>query len=212
MRCFLLLIKLKKRDSRYQYIAEKAIPVEFDKTVELSNRFSLSCFPAEHDIDGASGFQVKHTKSDFTVSYMTDTASLSLDFVDAMSHSDISFLESNHDIELLNKSRRPYWLKQRIKKTHLSNNKFLQLAKQIISDRTKAVYLGHLSGECNDESIVVKQMEKFTKVQPVNWVVCTRSRESAKFVSTKSGFDIQGGLTNKNDDRITDDNSLASFF
>ncbi|OLS27471.1 MAG: putative metallo-hydrolase YycJ [Candidatus Heimdallarchaeota archaeon LC_2] len=206
------LTKLKKNDIRYQNIANKAIPVEFDDTIELSNRFSVSCFPAEHDIAGASGFQIKHKKSDFTVSYITDTASLSLDFVDAMSHSDIFFLESNHDLELLNKSRRPYWLKQRIKSTHLSNNKFLHLAKQIISDRTKVVYLGHLSGECNDEFIVAEQMKKFTKVQPVNWVVCTRSRESAKFISTKFGFEIQGGLTNINDDRIKSDHSLASFF
>ncbi|MFV2015504.1 MAG: hypothetical protein ACC656_08765, partial [Candidatus Heimdallarchaeota archaeon] len=93
-----------------------------------------------------------------------------------------------------------------------SNHKFLQLAKQIISDRTKAVYLGHLSGECNDVSIVVEQMKKFANVRPVNWVVCTRSRESAKFISTKLGFEIQGGLTNNNDDRSNTDDGLASYF
>lgn len=206
------LIKLKKKDIRYQNIANKAIPVEFNDTIELSNRFNISSFPAKHDIDGASGFQIIHNKSDFTVSYVTDTAAISSDFVDAMSQSDIFFLESNHDVDLLSKSRRPYWLKQRIKETHLSNNKFLQLAKQIISDRTKAVYLGHLSGECNDESIVVDQMKKFTKVQPVNWVVCTRASESAKFTLKKHNYEIQGGLSNFTEDKNPIDNGLDSFY
>ncbi|MHA2101428.1 MAG: MBL fold metallo-hydrolase [Candidatus Kariarchaeaceae archaeon] len=206
------LIKLKTKDSRFMYIANKAIPVEFHDTIQLSNKFEISCFPAEHDIDGASGFRVNQIKTDFAVSYVTDTAAISSDFVEAMSDSDLFFLESNHDNELLDKSRRPYWLKNRIRKTHLSNNKFLELSKQIISDRTKVAYLGHLSGECNDENLVYNQMAEFSKKYPINWVISTRSRESSIFKMARNILTIEGGLSNFNDDRNLDTSVLDNYF
>jgi phosphoribosyl 1,2-cyclic phosphodiesterase len=206
------LTKLKTKDSRFIPIANKAIPVEFNNTIQLSNKFEISCFPADHDIEGAAGFRVNQLKTNFAVSYVTDTASITADFVDAMSNSDIFFLESNHDKELLDKSKRPYWLKNRIRKTHLSNNKFLELSKQIVSERTKVAYLGHLSGECNDENIVYNHMVEFSKKYPVNWVISTRSRGSSIFKMAKDVLNIEGGLSSLNDDRGIDPATLDIFF
>lgn len=206
------LVKLKRRDSRFNYLATKAIPVEFNDTIKLGKNFEISCFPAVHDIDGASGYRIENIKNKFAISYITDTAAISSDFVDAMSDSDIFFLESNHDTELLDKSRRPFWLKSRIRKTHLSNDKFFQLCKQIMSERTKVVYLGHLSGECNDENLLYDQMQKFTKQTPLNWVISTRTRPSSLFKMAKDILKIEGGLSNLNDDRKNTLSRLDSYF
>lgn len=206
------LVKLKKKDPRFLNLAKKAIPVEFNDTIHLGKNFEISCFPAVHDIDGASGYRIENIKKEFAVSYVTDTAAIGSDFVDAMSNSDIFFLESNHDIDLLNKSRRPFWLKSRIRKTHLSNDKFIQLCRQIISERTKVAYLGHLSGECNDESLLYDQMQKFNPKDSINWVISTRSRSSSLFKMAKDIFTIEGGLSNFNDDRKLDLSDLDSYF
>ena len=67
----------------------------------------------------------------------------------------ILFFESNHDIDMLLNSSRPWHLKQRIlsAKGHLSNEECANILSNIISENTKCIILSHLSEECNDPSI-----------------------------------------------------------
>lgn len=71
--------------------------------------------------------------------------------------SDIILLESNHDVEMLMFGPYPYYLKQRIKsdKGHLSNEQAAQMILRLNLDRTKRIYLGHLSEENNHPDVAL---------------------------------------------------------
>jgi phosphoribosyl 1,2-cyclic phosphodiesterase len=60
-------------------------------------------------------------------------------------------LESNHDEKLLKDSKRPWSLKQRIagRQGHLSNLQAAGLVREIAGPGLKAVFLAHLSRDCN---------------------------------------------------------------
>ena len=64
-------------------------------------------------------------------------------------------LESNHDLNLLAASSRPWPLKQRIMgpQGHLSNDASSQLLSKIIASNTRNVILAHISHECNKAEI-----------------------------------------------------------
>ena len=71
-------------------------------------------------------------------------------------------LESNHDIKMLQESRRSWSLKQRIlgRHGHLSNEDAADAAAQIMSDGLKHLYLAHLSRECNRPELAMRVMSQ----------------------------------------------------
>ena len=64
---------------------------------------------------------------------------------------DVLVLETNHNVELLQQSGRPWSLIQRIRgrQGHLSNEDAAALLASVLGPRLKAVLLAHLSAECN---------------------------------------------------------------
>lgn len=64
-------------------------------------------------------------------------------------------LEANHDVNMLQVGRYPYYLKRRImsERGHLSNENAGQLLGQLLHDDLKAVFLGHLSKENNYDKL-----------------------------------------------------------
>ncbi len=64
-------------------------------------------------------------------------------------------LEANHDVNMLQVGRYPYYLKRRIlgNRGHLSNESAGQLLCRLLHDQLKAVFLGHLSKENNYDKL-----------------------------------------------------------
>jgi phosphoribosyl 1,2-cyclic phosphodiesterase len=64
-------------------------------------------------------------------------------------------VEANHDVNMLQVGRYPYYLKRRIlgREGHLSNERCAQLIDEVATERTRKVYLGHLSKENNYEKL-----------------------------------------------------------
>ena len=64
---------------------------------------------------------------------------------------DVIVIEANHDVRMLQTGSYPYYLKQRIlgDRGHLSNENSGKLLSRILADRTKFIFLGHLSHENN---------------------------------------------------------------
>jgi len=69
----------------------------------------------------------------------------------SITDSDVIVLEANHDIEMLRMGRYPWNIKRRIlgDMGHLSNEATGELMSEILSGRTKRIYLAHLSREHN---------------------------------------------------------------
>ncbi|MHA2343990.1 MAG: hypothetical protein ACXADW_19175, partial [Candidatus Hodarchaeales archaeon] len=76
-------------------------------------------------------------------------------------------------------SDRPKSLKQRIRKTHLANGQTIELFDQLKNDGVIAMFLAHLSGECNSPSVVKNELACWGKDQeelPFNTYICRRDR------------------------------------
>jgi phosphoribosyl 1,2-cyclic phosphodiesterase len=67
-------------------------------------------------------------------------------------------IESNHDEDLLRGADRPWTLKQRIlgRQGHLSNRQAGELLVEVASPDLRAVFLAHLSSQCNKPDLAVR--------------------------------------------------------
>lgn len=82
---------------------------------------------------------------------MTDLGKYDDYIVDSLQNCDALLLEANHDINMLQVGRYPYYLKQRIlgDRGHLSNESSGRLLCRLLHDKLKHIVLGHLSAENN---------------------------------------------------------------
>ena len=64
---------------------------------------------------------------------------------------DALVLETNHDVEMLKRSGRPWSLVQRIlgRHGHLSNEQAAELVEAVMTERLRAIFPAHLSADCN---------------------------------------------------------------
>jgi len=184
------------RDSRYARIADEAIGIPYGGQLKYGS-FMIHVVPAFHDIAGSCGFQIDigHT----SLCYTTDTGSISDQFQEMMRESDYLIIESNHDKQMLADSRRPAWLKRRIRETHLSNDETLNVLKHVVGEQTKMVALAHLSGACNSPEEVIRQVHRYNLDSDTtwDWVVCTRDARSSLISEIRQTLLIEGGLNNR---------------
>lgn len=84
-------------------------------------------------------------------SVATDLGNFDEYLVDKLKDSHILFVESNHDVHMLEVGRYPYPLKQRIlgRNGHLSNERCGQFISKLMNDNLQHIYLGHLSKDNN---------------------------------------------------------------
>ena len=124
---------------------------------------------------GIDTFSIPHDASDpmefcfyakdRKISICTDVGHVSDSVASKIDFSDIILLESNHDIEMLLFGPYPYYLKQRIKgdKGHLSNEQAAYMILKLNLNRTKRIYLGHLSEENNHPDVALMTVSSILK-------------------------------------------------
>lgn len=107
--------------------------------------------PLSHDAQETFGYVIKHNEE--TLVYITDTGYIRETDFEILSNADYYIFESNHDIEMLMSTSRPYNVKKRILSTngHLSNQDSAQYLSQLVGTNTKSILLAHLSSEANTE-------------------------------------------------------------
>lgn len=102
-----------------------------------------------HDAENTTGyiFESWHEK----LVYITDTGYVKDKYLPLLKDADYIVLESNHDIEMLMGTSRPYYLKQRITSDsgHLCNEDCARILDEIVTEKTKMVILAHISQEAN---------------------------------------------------------------
>lgn len=115
--------------------------------------------PTFHDAVNPNGYTISDEKS--KVSIITDTGWVSQEIIDAIRDSDLYFLESNYDIEMLKNGPYSWPLKQRVLSTqgHLSNENCSEVAREILKGNGEALVLSHLSIENNTTHLAYKNME-----------------------------------------------------
>lgn len=126
----------------------------------------VRCFPVPHDSPGGCfGYSILSEARERTkkVTITTDIGRATDSAIRHMADSDIIVLESNHDVEMLENSGRPIWLKRRIREIgHLSNDESAWALLSVLDHSTslpQTVMLAHVSQECNTNAIAVRCAE-----------------------------------------------------
>ena len=147
--------------SQLKLFQQQKIYAPFDLTVEyqgemvtpyedfMVGKFRVLPLPLSHDIGLTVGYVIQSEKEKLV--YITDTGYIRSQDYKWIENADYYIMESNHDIELLMKSRRPYQVKQRILSAigHLSNEDCTDILCEIIGTKTKEIILAHISEEAN---------------------------------------------------------------
>ena len=121
-----------------------------------------------HDAVDPVGYMIKH--GDKTLVYMTDTGYCTGEILKEIANADAYIFETNHNVEMLQMCDRPWMLKQRILSDvgHLSNEDAAYALSQLIGDRTKHIYLAHLSEVANLPDLALMTVEFILKEEQVN--------------------------------------------
>jgi phosphoribosyl 1,2-cyclic phosphodiesterase len=140
---------LRRRDSKIGQLTLFAAGSPF--TV---SRFALEPFSIPHDANDPVGFIVRYGERKVGIATDMGHASAMVEY--QLRACDTLMLESNHDLNLLAASTRPWSLKQRImgRHGHLSNDATLELLKRVVAKNTRHVILAHMSQECNRLDLV----------------------------------------------------------
>lgn len=131
-----------------------ALPRDLMMVFESGTDFSVRdldvhALPIFHDARDAVGYIFYHKEKKLSI--VTDTGYVSEDMTEKIRHSDLLFLESNHDPVMLENGPYPLHLKQRIRSTkgHLSNEDSGHVLAKALKGQKETVLLGHLSHENN---------------------------------------------------------------
>ncbi|MFV0560650.1 MAG: MBL fold metallo-hydrolase [Enterococcus sp.] len=140
------------------------VPVEqkniFDMGKVLTfGDLDVESFGVSHDAAAPQFYRFYKDGRSFVI--LTDTGYCSDHMRGIIKDADGYLMESNHDLEMLRMGPYPWNLKQRIlgDRGHLSNEDGAQVMTEVIGDRTKRIYLGHLSKENNLKELAHLTME-----------------------------------------------------
>lgn len=106
-------------------------------------------FSVPHDAADAVGFAISDGRTRLGIA--TDLGMATTLVRSKLADCDVLILETNHDVEMLRQSGRPWSLIQRIlgRQGHLSNEDAAELLASVLGPRLRTVFLAHLSAECN---------------------------------------------------------------
>lgn len=111
-------------------------------------------FANSHDSVACLGYRINMC-GDRSIGVCTDTGYITDSAKNALLGCDLVFLESNHEITMVQTGAYPYYLKQRIlsRRGHLSNAACSEFASELLQSGTTRIVLAHLSKENNHPDI-----------------------------------------------------------
>ncbi len=169
-------------EQRQKIVDENRQLFETDKDFEIGNLL-IHPFSIPHDAANPCGFSIFNgTKK---ISITTDLGHVTQDVYDNIKGSKFALIEANYSPEVLQMSRYPFVLKQRISgpNGHLSNNSSGELISKLVKDDLKTVMLGHLSKENNFpelayQTVAEELMNANIDIGTINLSVASRENPS----------------------------------
>ena len=118
--------------------------------------FTIEPFSIPHDAYDPCGFIVR--VADWKIGIVTDLGHLNALVAFQLGECDALIVESNHDVQMVADSDRPWSLKQRVlgRHGHLSNKACADLLQTVLHPKTRHVVLAHASRDCNRYELVEK--------------------------------------------------------
>jgi phosphoribosyl 1,2-cyclic phosphodiesterase len=157
---------LRRRYSGLARASHQGLLKVIKKTEAELDEFVIRAFKVPHDSDGGCfGYNIFYDAGGRTkkVSVSTDMAHTTKSVVGHIANSDVIVIESNYDVDMLENSARPVWLKRRIREEgHLSNDQCAESLLQIMDKSQtlpKSIALAHISQECNTNALALQCTE-----------------------------------------------------
>lgn len=167
-------------EKQKEKIDERNVNV-FENDSDFSlNELTIHPFSTPHDAANPCGFNIHNGKRKLSIA--TDLGHMDNDIFKELIHSSFVLLESNYEPEMLNASRYPFHLKQRIKGPygHLSNETAGKTIAALMKKDLKQVMLGHLSKENNVpelayQTVVEQLMRNNSDINTISLSVANRN-------------------------------------
>ena len=158
--------------NKYAFNKLKEMNFNINEEIEIGD-FHITSFQTFHDSGGSVGYYIENNGDRITL--ITDTGTTSDEMANYANKSNILFLESNYDENLLMNGRYPYKLKKRVLSDwgHLSNEQALNFVKDS-NFNGEYLYLIHLSDRNNDVEIVDNLFKN--NIDIPNIITCPRGQ------------------------------------
>ena len=157
--------------------------IDYFKPFELIG-LKITPLLTSHDAINPCGFLFEN--QDEKLVYMTDTGYIPELSLDYMNNADYYIIESNHDVNMQLDSNRPAQLINRIlsDEGHLSNVDSASYMASLVGQRTKQIFLAHISQDANTPEIALSTYKKIFKKKHINLdnieIICTSQTEMVK--------------------------------
>ena len=149
------------------------IPVEQKHLFEMGKTMTfgdidIESFGVSHDAIAPQFYRFMKDNKSFVM--LTDTGYVSDRMRGTIENADAYLMESNHDIEILRMGAYPWRTKQRIlsDQGHLSNEDGAEAAFSIHGNKTKRIFLGHLSLNNNIKELAHLTMDGYLQQHDVD--------------------------------------------
>lgn len=131
---------------------------------------TLEPFTVPHDAYDPVGYVIRC--GDLRVGVVTDMGMVTGLIRERLRPCQALVIEANHDEQMLKAADRPWHLKQRIvgRQGHLSNEHAAELLGEIAGPGLQAVFLAHLSGECNRPELALHAVTDALKARGLTHV------------------------------------------
>jgi phosphoribosyl 1,2-cyclic phosphodiesterase len=144
-------------------IGEVPIDLKFSFDMETTKSFGslqIESFGVSHDAAEPMFYSFHYGQSKIVI--ITDTGYVSDRMKGIISNADVFVFESNHDVQMLRMGRYPWNIKRRILSDvgHVSNEDAALAMGDVIGDRTKRIYLAHLSQDNNMKDLARMSVEQ----------------------------------------------------
>lgn len=128
------------------------------------NGLRIETFSKNHKASEPVSYSISQ-KDNKTISVITDLGYACKNVNGKISESDFLFLESNHDLRMLENGPYPYFLKKWIKSDsgHLSNNQSSLAVLEYGNSKLKNIVLSHLSKTNNSPKIAIRTFKNLLK-------------------------------------------------
>jgi phosphoribosyl 1,2-cyclic phosphodiesterase len=136
--------------------------IKNDEEIKIGN-LVVKAFPKSHDAVDPVFYVVSKGKK--SISVITDAGHCCNNITQNVNDSDFLFIESNHDVDMLERGPYPYYLKKLIgsDKGHLSNKQAALCVLEHASSKLRKVVLSHVSRTNNTPEIALKTFDKLLK-------------------------------------------------
>ncbi|PKM95993.1 MAG: ribonuclease Z [Firmicutes bacterium HGW-Firmicutes-1] len=149
----------------------------------------IDIYPFKTSHDAVDPVCYTFTKNNKKISVATDLGCYNDYIKEKLMHSNVLFIEANHDIKMLEVGKYPYFLKQRILSDfgHLSNEMSGKLISELIHKDLTHVILGHLSQENNYpdiafESVKLELYEREAVYSPTISVLVAKRNQNSDLI------------------------------